>query len=388
MRLHQARSEDSLWFLKDAEGQLWAILVVYVDDLGVFGCSDAISAVVEAICAKWNTSTPVWSTHEAVLTFCGIELQQLKFGWRLTQRSYILELLQRYEVSTVQTTPIAKWEELEPEDTDAEAIKRAQGIVGAILWSMTRSRPDLMFVVGRLAQWATKAPCRVYKLGLGVLAYLNHTIDYGIHFLYDFGPQFGSHGHLSLPRSERIIEVYSDASHAPQGARSIQCTVIVWRGTCILWESTRQGFTTLSSAEAELVAMVSSIQAAECVQPVIDELLQDDTKIAVLGDNTASVRSFEDGAGSWRSRHLRMRASAARERIQLGNLVVQHLSGDHQIADLGTKALGGARIVTLLALANVHANNVQGARDVLGSAARALRRIQSLQEGCSGCVLR
>ena len=384
MRLYQARSEDSLWFLKDAEGQLWAILVVYVDDLGVFGCTDAISAVVEAIRAKWNTSTPTWSTQEAVLTFCGIELQQLKIGWRLTQRSYILELLQRYEVSTTQTTPIVRWEELDPEEADPEAVKRAQGIVGAILWAMTRSRPDLMFIVGRLAQWATKAPCRVYKLGLGVLAYLNHTIDYGIHFLYDIGPQFGNHGHLSLPRSERIIEVYSDASHAPQGSRSIQCTIIAWRGTSILWESTRQGFTTLSSAEAELVAMVSSIQAAECVQPVVDELLQDDSTIVLLGDNSASVRSFEDGAGSWRSRHLRRRASAARERVQCGNLTVQHLGGEHQIADLGTKALGGGRIISLLALANVFGKILGGKEEPFGSAARALRRILAIQQGFPG----
>ena len=67
----------------------------------------------------------------------------------------------------------------------------------------------------------------------------------------------------------------------------------------------------------------------------------------------ASIRAFEPGTGGWRNRHLRMRSAAARERVDSGALVVQHISGEFQVADIGTKSLGSSRIIALLKLANV-----------------------------------
>ena len=48
-----------------------------------------------------------------------------------------------------------------------------------------------------------------------------------------------------------------------------------------------------------------------------------------------------------------MRSAAARERVESGALVVQHISGEFQVADIGRKPLGSSRIVALLKLANV-----------------------------------
>ena len=54
--------------------------------------------------------------------------------------------------------------------------------------------------------------------------------------------------------------------------------------------------------------MVHSIQLAESVQPLIDELLCDDSTLSLMGDNAAAVRAFEAAGTGWRNRHLRMRA--------------------------------------------------------------------------------
>ena len=137
-------------------------------------------------------------------------------------------------------------------------------------------------------------------------------------FLYDTGAYFSHHGHLNLPRTDSIIEIYSDASHSPGGDKSTQCVLILWRGSPLVWESSRQPFTTLSSAESELVSMVHSIQLAESVQPLVGELLCEHSTLSLMGDNAAAVRSFEAAGSGWRNRHLRMRAVAGRERILAG----------------------------------------------------------------------
>ncbi|OLQ10816.1 Potassium voltage-gated channel subfamily H member 6 [Symbiodinium microadriaticum] len=143
--------------------------------------------------------------------------------------------------------------------------------------------------------------------------------------------------HQSARRTEKVLELYTDASHSPGGDRSMQSVFVLWHRVPIAWEASRQPFTTLSSAESELVCMVHGIQLAEAVQPLVDELIEDDSVTALLADNEAAIRSFESTSSGWRNQHLMMRAVAGRERVEAGMLKVSHLPGDFQVADLGTK---------------------------------------------------
>ena len=227
---------------------------------------------------------------------------------------------------------------------DPSLVKEAQGITGALLWVATRSRPDISYAVSRMGQQATRTPRLSISIGHQVLQYLNSTLRFGIEYQFEGGPYFSGHGLLAVPRRDQVIEVYSDASHAPCGGRSVQSFMIVWRGSPLVWESTRQSFTTLSSAEAELVGMSHAIQMSESVQPLIDELLSMDSIVALLADNSAAIRAFDSAPSGWRSRHLRMRAIAGREKIETNQLTVSHLPGEYQVADVGTKPLPRGRI--------------------------------------------
>ena len=47
--------------------------------------------------------------------------------------------------------------------------------------------------------------------------------------------------------------------------------------------------------------------------------------------------------GSWRTRHLRLRAAYARQSVSAGEWVLQHVPGEMMVADIGTKPLTAAR---------------------------------------------
>ena len=200
---------------------------------------------------------------------------------------------------------------------------------------------------------STKSPVKVKEMGIQALRYVASTLSMGMEYPHEMGPEFGTEGQLSMARSAGSLEIYADARHAPGGGRSTQGIVVVWRSALIFWESTRQPFVTLSSAEAELVAMITAVQVGESIAPVIEELSQADISISLPGDNQAALSSFGPGVGSWRNRHLRMRAAAARERISAGVLSATSVPGDLQVADVGTKPLGTSRALALLGIVNV-----------------------------------
>ena len=206
-----------------------------------------------------------------------------------------------------------------------------------------------MYTTSKMGQWCTKAPSKVKEWGWQALRYAAATLDLGLEFTRDVGPRFGHEDQLAFPKKLGYLEIYTDASHAPQGDKSTQCILTIWRGSLLLWETARQPFTALSSAEAELIAMVRGVQVSDCVSPIIEELIQADVLTSVLGDNSAALASFNSNNGSWHSRHLRMRAAAARERI----VRVGFVPGSLQVADVGTKPLPSSKMLSLLAIMNV-----------------------------------
>ena len=256
------------------------------------------------------------------MMFCGMELVQYAWGWRVSQVRYMTELLNRYGIVGTASAPMQKVEEPEVEDLPAGVVKEAQAITGAVLWATTRSRPDLMFVTSCMSRWATKAPRRVKEWGLQALKCASGTLQLGLECRRDPGPFFGARDQLASPRNHLTLEVYTDASHAPGGNRSIQSTVLLWRGCTVLWECSRQPFVTLSSAEAELVGMVHAVQISEGVGPIVEEFLGEDLATSLLADNAVAISGFHPTGGNWRNRHLKMRAQAGRERMELGSLTV------------------------------------------------------------------
>ncbi|CAE7372014.1 TY1B-NL2 [Symbiodinium sp. CCMP2592] len=337
--LQQGVSDDSLWFIVKCETdkedtERWhGILIIYVDDLLGFALSPILSALFDEIQKMWKLSDPEWIGEASSTTFCGLETQALSGGgYRISQYKYLNELFARYNIHSSVSSPLNAWSEPEIEhDAKLETIREAQALTGALLWASSKTRPDIAFVVSKLGQYAVKSPSVVIKTGRQVLHYLYGTADFAIEYRRPSGSWWLD---SPVPRTLNTLELFTDASHAPEGGRSCQAIFILWCGTLLCWESSKQPFITLSSAECELVAVTSGIVAAESVGAIIEELISSDVVISTLCDNQATVRSFAVGSLGWRNRHLRMRAASGREKIDAGSLVVSYVPGQMQLADL------------------------------------------------------
>ena len=153
---------------------------------------------------------------------------------------------------------------------------------------------------------------------------------------------------LELKAGGKDLEVYTDSSYGPGGLDSQGTVLVLWGKSPIMWKSGRQGAPALSTAESELTEGIDGMIMGDSVDVLILELSQDTyAKVIKIDNNTATVSLMTEAAGSWRTRHLRLRASHLRWRIGRLDWVVEAISGQVQIADIGTKALTAPRLEEL-----------------------------------------
>ena len=339
----------------NSAGRVHALAAWYVDDLLAAGPEGLLRSALECIQKEWKTSLPEFA-HECgkePLKFCGFEIfQDEGFNIHLNQASYIRELVGRHAIEGTAVAPCPSNSALGSEERvpgDANTLRRAQGLTGEVLWLATRSRPDTGFAVSRMASAVTRNPEAVVADGMHLLKYLNGSIDLGLWYGSEVGG-FGASGSLPFPQSLGRVETFADASHAPHGGRSFHAMTLLWGGGAIAWDCGKQPLVTLSSTEAELVGYMYACELADATVCLLEDIQEDDVSRALYGDSLTGVNLVRSPGGSWRNRHMRVRALAIKERIASGAWELHHIPGEIQAADMNTKPLSGTRVKALLPL--------------------------------------
>ena len=143
---------------------------VYVDDFIVVGAKDIVKGALSRIEMEWKCSPAEWVSSERWTKFSGFELRwssaEEDSGLYVGQQAYIQELLSRHPSVTPATVPFPGVPNEEPEaEVTLEDVRKAQGVVGELLWVSVRSRPDLAYGVAWMGRQVTRTPKRVLEYG-------------------------------------------------------------------------------------------------------------------------------------------------------------------------------------------------------------------------------
>ena len=313
---------------------------VYVDDTLVTGPKNICEGVIKALQKLWKTGDPEFLTPSTPFRFLGVKVVLTKLGLYLHQHFYVDEFLKKH-VGTFGTrvrgttaapesfsTKSSGEVPLKPDPENPQhqkQIKRAQQILGALLWLSTRTRPDLSYAVAMAASVQTR-DLRDLEVRL------RHLLQY-----------VSSHPHLGLyypyPTSNyRSLETFTDASFAPSGSHSHQGFAVLFKvghsQHLLHWSSTRQKLVSQSSAEAELIALMSGFKATKSFQHLLSESVADLTPI-LRCDNQAVLAMLEKP--SWRTRHISIRGEALRQAKDEKDVLITYVSTQNQVADPLTK---------------------------------------------------
>ncbi|OLP98838.1 Retrovirus-related Pol polyprotein from transposon TNT 1-94 [Symbiodinium microadriaticum] len=352
----QMETDPAVWRLvacSDRKVTL-ALMVIYVDDVMMLGPEQVVKDIYEWLTVGvqgdegWKCSPMEW-LGKAPVRYLGMDIRR-KDGsltsFHVSQGSYVGELLKGYpmEASRPSQVPATKdtmpssedqdeEEMYEQESPDPGQVKQAQRMAGELLWLVTRTRPDIGYATAHVCATALKSPTASIRLGKMVMRYLAATPTWGL-----------TYNGVGEP-----VEAYSDASFAPQGDRSFGCVTTATYGGFAAWRMTKQPTVVLSAAEAELVELVNASQQAAGLQAWVEEVSpQDAGKPLILRvDNTAACGLATTSPGSWKTRHLKVKARHLRFETNEGRIKVVHTPGEVQAADMGTKPVPMARLVDL-----------------------------------------
>jgi hypothetical protein len=324
-----------------AHGKLF--VVVYVDDMMLFA-----EEKTDLIQLKESIKRELEITEiDEIKCFLNIGIDNGDMGSRcLQQRSYADKLLKRFDmelckgVSTPMTTGCKLRATGEDEDETDAPYRQA---VGMVQYLANCTRPDLSFTGSYLGQFASKPNKQHWAVLKRTLRYISGTKDLAIR----------------VNSNNEELRAYSDADWAGSCAdRGSYSGYIVFMGeTPILWKARKQTCISLSTQEAEYIAM------SECAKEIIwlgnflEEMgLKEPEKIWPLKlwcDNTSAIRLAKNYMTNGRSKHIEIRYHHIKDLIVKGRIDVEYVAGEDNVADVFTKPLGVSRYCYLKSLLNL-----------------------------------
>jgi transposase InsO family protein len=203
-----------------------------------------------------------------------------------------------------------------------------RSLVGTLNYIAVATRPDIAFVVGRLASVFDCYRPAHWDAAVRVVRYLK-----GTRLL-----------NLELGGSNKIRPVsFSDSDYAncPDTSRSIGGYCLTLGSGMVSWASRKQQHATDSTCYAEYVAIHSTAAEILFLRQFLDGLdmpVFDATPL--LCDNDSARQLTEDQKWHAKSKHFRVRYHTIRDLVNFDEVVVHGVPTADNTADIFTKALG------------------------------------------------
>ena len=348
------------------------VIALYVDDILIGAPRSIVEAVIAALQSQWELSSPEWVDKPGDnMKFAGFELERTAEGLRVHQESYVRDLLDQYhdEIPGEENAPAVKVYETSSLDLDTDVtsvVKRAQALIGQLLWLSNRTRPDLAYAVNIAAQKIVANPCEAVARAEHAIRYLRHAPGVSLHYKPATG-NCGKWDQLRFQETATSLDSYSDASFAAdEQCRSFGCIQLFWAGALIAWSSNRQTLIASHTAECELYSLAEAHLLGKAMRPTVAALMNVSEKEIdgrLYCDNAAAIQLCVLESGAWRTRHLRLRGAVIRQDLEEGLWVLSHLDGVFMPADLGTKPVGPARLEDLIKVCDLWAPHLSSSVD-------------------------
>lgn len=335
-----SKCDPSLFTYYSTQGCIY--MLVYVDDIIITGTS---SIMIQQLVDKLHSEFALKQLGQLDY-FLGVQVTHLPGGkLLLNQSKYIADLLTKANMAEAvgMSTPMQGGARLSKHGgstlTDPTLYR---SVVGALQYA-TITRPEITYAVNKVCQFLAD-PCEDHwKAVKRILRYLKGSITHGL-LLQSF----------SLTQPLPLI-AYCDADWGsdPDDRRSTSGACVFLGPNPISWVAKKQTLVARSSTEAEYRSLANTAAELLWVQSLLTELKIPFTVPTILCDNMSTVLLTHNPILHTRTKHMEMDIFFVREKVQAKSLVVQHVSAEHQRADIFTKPLFTTRFLQLRDQLNV-----------------------------------
>jgi hypothetical protein len=199
-------------------------------------------------------------------------------------------------------------------------------LVGLLLYIATRTRPDIMYPTNMLCQVASNPGFAHWEAAKQVVRYLKGTRDQSIVYSRDGGGLYG----------------YADAGFASEtlGWKSVSGYVFILGGGPISWSTKKQSIITLSTAEAEYLAMTHAAKELIWIRLLLSELFGHfKYPTLLLCDNQSAITMAKDDTFHARTKYIALPHHFIRQCVSEKTISLSYVQSKTNIADMFTKAL-------------------------------------------------
>ena len=204
----------------------------------------------------------------------------------------------------------------------------------SLIYVMTGTRPDLCYAVTRLSQAMSRPTQLDLSMAKHVLRYLKGSQEQGLKFVKS--------------RTSLKLAGFCDSNcgASVKDRRSITGYnfELTDKGPLIFWKSRKQQTVALSTCEAEYISLANAVQEAKFLKQLCNDMniVSDDVLINV--DNQGAINLAKNPVNHQRSKHIDIKYHFIRSEIQKGNVRLQYVTTEDNVADIFTKPATKAKL--------------------------------------------
>ena len=329
---------DSCVFTK-INGQSRTIIVVWVDDLVIATSGETeLNELKSSMCQRFkmkDLGTLKW--------FLGIEFKCTNDEVEMSQKTYLEKVLVRFKMSdcTTKSTPcdVGSTGIKDGDSPELADSRLYREMVGSLIYVMTATRPDICYAVTKLSQKLNKPTQADLNMARHTLRYLKGTLDHGLRFKR-------VEGGLKL-------QGFCDSDWgSSEDRKSITgyCFQLC-HDSFVSWKSRKQQTVSLSTCEAEYIALATATQEAKFLRQLFSDMTNVEVcniSVQMYVDNQGAIALAKNPVQHQRCKHVDIKYHFIRDEVKKGTISLNYVPSQENVADIFTKPLPRAKFQKLL----------------------------------------
>lgn len=332
----QSKIDTCLYTHKSAEQVTY--LIVYVDDILIASNNSVFVSHVELVL---NAEFKVTDLGE-VSYYLGMKVERDDAGFfSINQSAYIKRLLHSFNLQDCKVSKLpldSGYEKFKNEGRCLENNVFYQRLIGALMYISVCTRPDITASIAILSR-KIKEPLQTDWIeAKRTLRYLKGTINYKLKL-----------GNLNEQNDELLGYADADWAQDITDRKSHSGYVFKLHGGTISWACRKQACVSLSSTEAEYVALAEASQEAVWLKNLLEDFgYIHDRAILMYEDNQSCLKLISKHKYSKRTKHMDVKLHYIRDLKEKSVLRYEYCDTEHMVADMFTKPLKAVRLMFLL----------------------------------------
>ena len=331
MGMERSKTDPCVFLGYDQNKQLNLALITVVDDTLVIGETQAVTEFKDKF-KKLFTVTDLGEITKHLGIWYERKKDQDGEYFELLMTDFAEDLVKDYELEIgkpIKTalSPGSPGKSLTKAEEGKEPLKldKYRSFVGRVMWYMRKLMPQCCNAMRELASHMSCPNEEHWKALTRAIGYIKNNIDRRVK--------------IRTPKGLRIIS-YTDSDWAgnKDTRRSVSSFIVTMGGMPLILGSKTQRVVSLSSSEAELIALTLCAQESKFAQMLLEEL---DTRtqrpMLINVDNTGAIFLAENQSVGGRTKHIDTRVSFIRDLIEDEYCRLQYVKTENNYADIGSK---------------------------------------------------